>query len=784
MNHDERVPLNISSDQLALEREMATRGIERYRSNQSQALEMGRVSVTAPGRRLIIDAVDDVVAEIAKWLEGEVGKPGPRNQAIPVLTAVDPYAAAALAMQALMDGAASGMKRSTIVCNIATLLRDEAMLGHMRDTHGPLYERLNEFKIPKHMRTSVANRWLREGLWKYEKPLRNDQVQAALVLFVIVLDQTNLFRVETTKTKSRVEVVVRIAPEALEWMEKTHEAHEALSPVYLPMVQEPLDWGPNQVGGYRSNMARRKPLCRVQRAAHVDELRHADMPEIYRAINACQATPWRVHPEVYEVARTLWDSNAKVADMPDRQQPEFPEKPTDEEGLKQWKGMKTEALTRYRAEGSSRLRHARTLDLAGRFVGDTIYYPHFLDFRARMYPVPAWLNHQGPDLSRGLLQFERSSRVEHGSPEAALFLDYGSDLWKGDIPSGLVQAVYDDPLDCLAWERADKPWQFLAWCLDAAPWMADEGHPVRTPVLADGSNNGLQIYSLLMRDESLARMTNVYPGEKVDAYQLVADKVWARIKADPSEDARKWRMLLPDGLPREAVKRPVMASPYGIRKHSAMGYLRAWLLKTQEKVGMRPWDHSTFQPCIMLADLIWEEVQSIIAPATVCMSWLRDVADAVGGPVVWTNPAGFPIRQDYPKVNKRQVRATVSDTVRYVRYFGRMDETSSREQRDGLPPNFVHSLDSAALTLTINRCLDHGIRDFHMVHDSYGTRAEDAPLMARLLRETFAEMFSEDLLTQFVEEVRMYAPDATIPDPPALGTLDPTVVLDSTHFFC
>lgn len=42
------------------------------------------------------------------------------------------------------------------------------------------------------------------------------------------------------------------------------------------------------------------------------------------------------------------------------------------------------------------------------FLGETIYFPHNMDFRGRAYPVPPHLNHIGDDLSRGLLKFGES----------------------------------------------------------------------------------------------------------------------------------------------------------------------------------------------------------------------------------------------------------------------------------------------------------------------------------------------------------------------------------------
>lgn len=42
---------------------------------------------------------------------------------------------------------------------------------------------------------------------------------------------------------------------------------------------------------------------------------------------------------------------------------------------------------------------------------DRFFYPHNLDFRGRVYPVPPHLNHIGNDLSRGLLMFADGQRL-------------------------------------------------------------------------------------------------------------------------------------------------------------------------------------------------------------------------------------------------------------------------------------------------------------------------------------------------------------------------------------
>ena len=87
-----------------------------------------------------------------------------------------------------------------------------------------------------------------------------------------------------------------------------------------------------------------------------------------------------------------------------------------------------------------------------------------------------------------------------------------------------------------------------------------------------------------------------------------------------------------------------------------------------------------------------------------------------------------------------------------------------------------------ALTLTINRCIKEGIKDFSVVHDSYGVHAHFVPRMADAIRESFVDMYSKtDVLTDFYDEVIDVIPE--LEEPPDRGDLDIMGVLDSEYFF-
>ena len=75
-----------------------------------------------------------------------------------------------------------------------------------------------------------------------------------------------------------------------------------------------------------------------------------------------------------------------------------------------------------------------------------------------------------------------------------------------------------------------------------------------------------------------------------------------------------------------------------------------------------------------------------------------------------------------------------------------------------------------------------------MIHDSYGTHAADAPLLAATLRETFVSMFGgeHDILAAFEKELLERNIDLKpedLPARPAFGSLNVDKVRESLFFF-
>jgi len=103
------------------------------------------------------------------------------------------------------------------------------------------------------------------------------------------------------------------------------------------------------------------------------------------------------------------------------------------------------------------------------------------------------------------------------------------------------------------------------------------------------------------------------------------------------------------------------------------------------------------------------------------------------------------------------------------------DEVDISRHKAATAPNLIHSLDASLLHLSIIK-FDAPIA---LIHDSVLSRATDMSILSTLIRETYMYLFAEhDYLTDFAKQIGAET------NPPIIGDLNPSSVIDSTYFFC
>ena len=204
---------------------------------------------------------------------------------------------------------------------------------------------------------------------------------------------------------------------------------------------------------------------------------------------------------------------------------------------------------------------------------------------------------------------------------------------------------------------------------------------------------------------------------------------------------------------------------------------------------MHPFD-DIFKPSIYLASVIWSSIGDNLKSARQGMDYLQSIAKIVSKeqlPIHWVTPVGFPVYQSYPEMKSKRVKAMLMGEVIKPRINTETDNTDRLRMSNGIAPNFVHSIDSAAMIRTVNIAHDKGIRNFCNVHDSFGTTASDVEMLSVSLKQAFTEIFSGPcVLETFQNDIKKQLPDklhSKLPVVPKKGDLEMGDLVKCDFFF-
>ncbi|MEY4758146.1 MAG: hypothetical protein RJA34_3044 [Pseudomonadota bacterium] len=825
--------------QQELEREMRGIGFSRVESGTRKATASGSFDASPAGSRLvswIIEPLSKMVAEFCDDVNS--GKPGRRRTAGVYLSRIHPDAAAYLIAKVVINTKASAETHTAVM--IGRAIEEECRFQFYHSANPALYDTIMRDHKKRRMSTGksvsvMKGQMNKAGVeWPAWPEKHCMQIGMQGIEWLLALDVNGagplIQREEQVRASSsrrrtwRPGFRLTLTAAVEELIGELNDKCAVLTPGYLPCVVPPKPWTRPTGGGYYSDMLLPVNLVKTGDDKHQHLLNTVTMPDVYEAVNIVQATAWKINTRVLDVMREAWEGGMAIGTLPRFENDEIPPKPPTpppckygEPGYKEWQatpdGKRWRAWRRMAAavheqnikNKSRRLQAAQALHIADMYQHEAeIYFPHNLDFRSRLYCLPSLLTPQGPDYARGLLTFA------HGEPltdnEAVNWLAihgancYGIDKvsyeerigWVREHKARILNAAVH-PFDDLWWTEAENPWQFLAFCFEWLGYMT-EGRTYRSslPVSLDGTCNGLQHFSAMLRDPIGGKAVNLRPVDRpADIYQTVADQVRQYLTVDdamPSthELADQWIQF---GVTRKLTKRPVMILPYGGTQYACRKYVEEFVREQiTEKHKPNPFGDDIMPAVIYLTKLIWQAIEQTAVAATRAMRWLRAVSSMLvkaGHAVEWITPAGFPARQAYVDMEGYRVRLMVGDKKVY-KWLRRPTTTLDADQQvNGLPPNFVHSLDASALMASAIASHRRGVRSFAMVHDSYGTLAAHTRVLDYTLRRAFADMY---LRHDVLADMAFYAQttlgsEVRLPQLPPKGDLDIEEVMASRFFF-
>jgi DNA-directed RNA polymerase len=831
--------------QLALEDEQRALGESRYGSRQLPwRVEAGTTDEEAnlpPGRRLMTTAIPPVVEAIEAFIaEACSGKAGRRHSCVDFLLLCDPAEVAYLSVRCLVNSARKGIMLQTAATNLTTALIENLEFKAFRDINRKGYKGYQKQQeargYSRQRRSAVKKLFANEGV-SIVVP-ENEKTTIGTKIIEMIVEATGFFTV-VKAARSRGYAYMVHTTEVLEkWLDNQHARCALLDPVTMPMIVRPRRWKSPTYGGYLSKRYGNQFIKQRNRAYH-EELRHMDIGRVYDAVNHIQDTPWQINTKVLEVVEAVWDGGGSLGGLPMREDKPLPGKPVDfeenEEAKVEWKKQAAEVYAQNAELMSARLATHQRLWVARKFKDEqAIYFPHELDFRGRVYPIPtAGPSPQGDDVQKALIHFAQGKEL--GVAGYRWLCIHIANLFGVDkVPfaercqwvSENLEALIDsgtNPLDGeRLWTTADSPYGALAACVElAGAW--ELGDPTkfvsRIPIALDGSCSGLQHFSAMLRDPRGGAAVNLMPAERPqDVYKEVANQAEeiAAVEAakepvtkEPREDGRVdtpdaiiaswWIGLISRGI----AKQPTMTFCYSSTRFGMQGMILKKLKeldRANKEAGLPPYlggayiegraeGERSYEGSVWLSHVLYSSISQTVVAAATAMDWLRSAAvvAAKGGlPLWWTTPLGLPILQEYKKMKGKRVEAHWAG--RRVDLMVNVEEQTldPRAQANGVAPNFVHSLDACHLQMVALRAKELGIRHLAMIHDSFSTHAADTEALALALRETFVAMYSNDVLGGFYAELKDQLGEelaAELPTPPKMGTLDLNGIIASNYIF-
>ena len=664
-----------------------------------------------------------------------------------------PRGIAVVALTPVIDRISAINDKKKLGAVIGRALQDELNGTVIHDTKGTLLLGLVRKKFG---RKTVSKELMR----KLQVPPSSwtvvEKRELGCLLLDILISSTQLIK-EVPQGKK---LVIQPTPEVEELIRS--EPPRALPIRRLPSLL-PLEPWTDVVRNGKPLVSSRKPMD----LSHITKHSCSVQMEV---VNKLEGQTMQVNPWMVDVQRQAWDENLPL--FPVRRDPDPKE-------------------FRSAEDASKRARIEESLRQAEEVVERPIWLEHDKDFRGRTYVSSRLVGHQGPDYSKGLLEFRNGESTDekgfdHLLMAAAGHYGLSKKTWDERLAWGkenlhLISAVVQAPLDRLdLWKDASDPWQFLQTAREINQYLLNPARKLHTPVRFDQCCSGVGITACLTRDRELAYLTNIIWDHQspVDLYSVVAEDLLLLLQKDLQgfdfRSARMAELWLKHPIDRQLTKHPCLTTIYGATHWGIVEFLTSFLMDRVPMVDLDSWDREYVWPAQYLSQklnlVIAERMRSCIE----LQAWLKALSKACmkrQQRIRFHTPMGFPVSLGV----EQEKRSKISTTINGTKSWQTADtviipgELSARATNRGIMANVIHAFDGSLCDAVVQRM--HNVNAQVITnHDCFGSLPSNASLLHRLLHQELREHFKPCWLTEMHQEASFNA-GIELPLAPIVGSL-------------
>jgi DNA-directed RNA polymerase len=781
------MPLRAEIEQQeTLEREQIRGGLDKLRKDTLKKEKSEYASATVYGSASIttllptfIKYLDERKQERIKAIKTK--GVGSQIALMPYLLALDTESQALIAAKLTFDKLFSPRRKNQLVISVTEAighaLEAECQMQYYEQVAPPLFAVLKENYWHQAKGTEYKRKSMQTIMNKYDiVPWKSwnsvKRVQLGGFLLECLQESSGWFTDVVIQGRKKT-TYVTITEHFLKHKEAIVRLTELFSPLSKPMLIEPRDWSTLHDGGYYLN-----ELTKCHEMVRRGELLSIQGKTTYQFLNKIQKVKYRLNDFIIEVAKELEEREVEVGKFRPVINHPIPPKPADfdtnKDSKKQWKREAAIAHNKNHNEWRISCRTRMTMNCVREFEGKDFYIPWSFDYRGRAYPIPSFLTPQDTDFGKSLLRFSEESEITEDGKKWLAFqvaTTYGLDKATMDERLAWVSIeenrqriirVARDPINNIGdWETADEPWQFLAACHEYYSVVIAGKKTTGLPVATDATCSGIQILAGLCRCKKTAAMVNVLPSNKPqDAYQVIADQSRPHI---PERLRPYWD--------RKKTKRTVMTIPYNAKPFSNRQYIRDAFKDIDIEVEK--------EELTQIVKAVRDAMEAVVPGPMRVMRWIEsEVSKAIKNgaeQLVWVTPSGFRVTQRLMKRHYQRVVLQLFGTTNLRVGTDEEKGVDLLHHKNATAPNLIHSLDASLLHIAATQ-FDAPIS---LIHDSVLCRATDMTYLSTLVRNTYMHLFAKhDFLKTFAQAIGAKT------EPPIIGDLEPSEVIESTYFFC
>ena len=524
------------------------------------------------------------------------------------------------------------------------------------------------------------------------------------------------------------------------------------------------------------------------------------MPEVYNALNKLNRTTWKVNKDMFRLLSEARESEIDsfiTPNITDKQKDSALARINKTNRVALWlsevkfklfidQGYAVNKATSFAAkeinefkkvkqfeplnvisQWSKRAEQTSVMSIAKHYLDKDLNFIYNCDTRGRSYCTQQFLSPQGSDIAKALLCFSNpkpvstydlmitianhagqdkvsyADRVQWVQDNQDMIYNVGSNPWSSLSLNWLIENGID--------RESKSKLQFIAACNEYAKlldWIADGNNQdeflSHISVGWDATNSGLQILSLLGRDETIAPYVNIVNTPKPgDIYQYIGDIV------AKTHDIKKLREFNSgEKIWRKICKRNVMTKCYAATRRG-MGD-QHW--EDRKTYGNPITDSLKISECNRLGEVVYDTCIKELPKASELMQTYKDVVNTSKSPLVtWRLPNGFTAFQ-YKSVSKDNgIYCSIDGIDIKLKYYYDTGISNPLKHQYGIAPNITHSYDAWLLMGIVNDMPEDA--NLHFIHDQFSTDSCYGSTIQECAKVNYEIIGSRTILKAILEQV-------------------------------